>query len=279
MDAAERQDSAPEPQFVPGVLAPPPTGSWRLHRAEPSATVATFVAWLWAVEWDLGTGGPHEQSTLPHPSAHLVVDEGDATIHGPASSRFTRTLDGAGRVVGVRFSPAGLRPFLRSPLSALVDERRPAAAVFPAAGLELVARVEGCSDVVEAMRLVESVVIETPAEPGHREVVERVNEVVALIACDRSITTVGELAARTGLHRRRIQREFAEYVGLGPKSVIRRYRLQEAASAALDGTAVAWADVAARLGYFDQAHLVRDFTATIGTPPAAYARAIAEPPS
>ncbi|MGQ0774748.1 MAG: AraC family transcriptional regulator [Pseudonocardiales bacterium] len=31
--------------------------------------------------------------------------------------------------------------------------------------------------------------------------------------------------------------------------------------------------MAAELGYADQAHLIRDFTATVGTSPAAYVRA------
>jgi AraC-like DNA-binding protein len=39
------------------------------------------------------------------------------------------------------------------------------------------------------------------------------------------------------------------------------------------GDGVGWAQLAADLGYADQAHLARDVTATVGTPPAAYARA------
>ena len=34
--------------------------------------------------------------------------------------------------------------------------------------------------------------------------------------------------------------------------------------------AVNWAPLAAELGYADQAHLTRDFTATIGVPPTRY---------
>jgi AraC-like DNA-binding protein len=33
-----------------------------------------------------------------------------------------------------------------------------------------------------------------------------------------------------------------------------------------------WADLAVELGFADQAHLIRAFTATVGTSPAAYAR-------
>ena len=53
--------------------------------------------------------------------------------------------------------------------------------------------------------------------------------------------------------------------------MIRRFRLHEAAAHATAGGDVDWARLAITLGYYDQAHLVRDFTATVGTAPARYA--------
>jgi AraC-like DNA-binding protein len=73
---------------------------------------------------------------------------------------------------------------------------------------------------------------------------------------------------------RRLQRLFAEYVGAPPKYVLRRARLHEAAARADDaasGAGVDWAALAADLGYSDQAHLTRDFTAAVGAPPGRYA--------
>ncbi|MGH3241052.1 MAG: AraC family transcriptional regulator [Spirillospora sp.] len=46
---------------------------------------------------------------------------------------------------------------------------------------------------------------------------------------------------------------------------------QEAASRADEGVRVDWAALADDLGYFDQSHLTRDFTATVGVSPAKYA--------
>jgi AraC-like DNA-binding protein len=56
--------------------------------------------------------------------------------------------------------------------------------------------------------------------------------------------------------------------------VIRRWRIVEAADRAAHGEPVVWADLAAELGYSDQAHLTRDFRAHLGTTPAAYAQRI-----
>ena len=59
-------------------------------------------------------------------------------------------------------------------------------------------------------------------------------------------------------------------LGCGPWTSPRA--VQDAAARAAADVPISWADLAAELGFADQAHLTRAFTATIGTPPAAYAR-------
>jgi AraC-like DNA-binding protein len=91
------------------------------------------------------------------------------------------------------------------------------------------------------------------------------------IATDQELRRVAALAEVFGLPERRLQRLFAEYVGVSPKWVMRRARLLEAARRADAGDVVDWGALALDLGYADQAHLTRDFTATLGVPPARYA--------
>ena len=71
---------------------------------------------------------------------------------------------------------------------------------------------------------------------------------------------------------RSLQRLFTDYVGIGPKWVIMRFRILDAAAAAHDGEPVDWARLAVELGFTDQAHLTRAFTSVVGTPPATYQR-------
>ena len=91
---------------------------------------------------------------------------------------------------------------------------------------------------------------------------------VEAIAADRGTTRVAQVAEQAGLTVRSLQRLFAEYVGAGPKWVIQRCRLQDAAArVAAQDDDLDWAALAAELGFADQAHLTRAFTATIGVPP------------
>ena len=60
-------------------------------------------------------------------------------------------------------------------------------------------------------------------------------------------------------------------MGAAPKWLIRLYRIKEAAARIEDGDVGGWADLAARLGYADQAHFINDFRRLIGRSPGRYA--------
>jgi AraC-like DNA-binding protein len=108
--------------------------------------------------------------------------------------------------------------------------------------------------------------------PERDPVAEEVGRYVAMVAAEPGVIRVEGLAERLDLSVRRLQRLFERYVGVGPKRVIRRYRLHEAAQRAAQGTDQNWAELASELGYTDQAHLTRDFTALVGMSPARYAK-------
>jgi len=96
---------------------------------------------------------------------------------------------------------------------------------------------------------------------------------VDLVQAEPSIARVDDLADRVGLGVRALQRLFTSHVGVPPKWVIRRFRVQEAAERLANGGSMEWSRIAADLGYFDQAHFIRDFKAQIGRTPSAYASA------
>jgi AraC-like DNA-binding protein len=74
---------------------------------------------------------------------------------------------------------------------------------------------------------------------------------------------------------RTLQRLFRDYIGLSPKWVLKRYRVHEAAERIASGEAPDAAWLAAVLGYSDQSHFIRDFSAQVGCSPGTYARACA----
>ncbi|HKY68150.1 MAG TPA: DUF6597 domain-containing transcriptional factor [Acidimicrobiales bacterium] len=252
---------------------------FRLDRFPPSAGVDRLVDRYWVASWDLRGRPPHTQHVFSHPVVNVVFqDGGPGLVAGVSTAVSSRTLTGTGRALGVMFRPAGFRPVLRRSLSALRDTAVPwASVVGDDADRALASALAAASDGT-AMAAVADAAL-APLVPARRQAWEDTAALVERIAADPAFLTVEDVARSIGATARQLQRRFADHVGLGPKAVIRRYRLYEAAERARGGAAVDWADVAATLGYSDQAHLTRDFTASFGLPPGRYAAANAAGPA
>lgn len=250
-------------------------GEFQHVRRAPSPALATWIEHYWYVAWDLRDLPPQRQETLPHPNVQFVVEPELTGIYGVHSGRFTRVLEDRGRVFGIKFKAGGFFPFFGEPVSHLMDRSLEPSRIFgnDAARFEsdIFASNEMDAMVIAAERLL--LAHRPPDDPN----VVRVAAMVASIAEDRCLTSVEELAERNGLTKRALQRLFQHYVGIGPKWVINRYRLHEAVAQLQAGTPIAWTELALALGYFDQAHFIRDFRKLVGRTPAQYARAEGKP--
>jgi transcriptional regulator GlxA family with amidase domain len=101
--------------------------------------------------------------------------------------------------------------------------------------------------------------------------VARIGAVVATMEASPALS-VQEVAARHGVSVRALQRLFRRWVGVSPKWVLQRLRLQEAAERVDEAGAEDAAATALELGYYDQAHFINDFRAGVGRSPRRYAR-------
>jgi AraC-like DNA-binding protein len=200
-----------------------------------------------------------------------VLDGGRLAVCGVGRDRFTYLYRGEGRVFGVKFRPGGFLPYLGRPLADITDSVLPAEQLWgPAAGV-LAGRMATARGVDELVALVEAFLRQR--RPPDDPQVALVGRIVAALLHDRTIARVEDVTERFGIAPRTLQRLFARYVGVSPKWVLRRYRLHEAAAVLDREQHRPWAEVAAELGYFDQSHFIRDFTAAIGMTPVAYAQA------
>jgi AraC-like DNA-binding protein len=240
-----------------------------LDRYQPSAALAPFVEYHWVLHWDLRGQPPHEQTILPHPNVNLSFEPSGAAIYGVDRRLFTRSLSGQGQVLGVRFRAGGFRPFWGAPVSQLTDRVVPASRLF-GPGAERTRQEVMCADGDASMACAAEGLL-LSARPAPDPLALQAGSLVGRVVADPSLRRVDELARASGMTARSLQRLFADYVGVSPKWVMRRARLHEAAARADGGEVVDWAKLAADLGYADQAHLTRDFTATLGVPPTRYA--------
>ncbi|MFF5990871.1 AraC family transcriptional regulator [Prauserella flavalba] len=240
--------------------------AFELTRHEPAEPLRLFVQYYWIVRWDLRGRQAHRQRVLPNLSVHVSFSRSASGVWGPGRDVFSYLLDGRDQVLGVRFHPGCFRSFAGRP----AEERAlPLADVFGPQAVETEAAVLAATGTAEMVRLTDELLGKDVPELDAAGAQAR--DAVRLIAGDPGLTRVGALACATGLSVRTLQRLFADQVGVSPKWAIRVYRLSDAARRIADDPALGHARLASELGYSDQAHFVRDFTAVVGTSPARYA--------
>lgn len=244
-------------------------GRFTLSRYPASADLAAWVQRYWSVRWDLRGRAPHQQETLPFPCVHLVIGTHRPGVHGPARRRFAAELGGRGWVFGVKFRPAGFFCFTDEPMVQLVDRALPISALFGRAGRALEREVHAAAHDAARLELVARF-LRTRAAARNVDA-ELASSIVDLAEATPSISRVDQLAEHTGLAVRALERLFRRHIGVTPKWVIRRFRVQQAAARLAGGAEVVWARMAHELGYFDQAHFIREFKAQVGRTPRQYA--------
>jgi AraC-like DNA-binding protein len=250
-------------------------GRFRHERYHPSPDLERYVEHYWVVEWDLRGEAPQRAETLPHPSVHMIFErDGRSRIRGAARKKFSKLLEDKGGVFAVKFTPGGFYPFVGVPVSGFSDKIVTLRDVFGRRGDELDRAVLAEDTDFSRINLVESFLRSHLRDVDDAdENVLKVTEIVYEVAKDRGILKVQDLVDRSGLNKRMLQRLFARYVGVSPKWVIQRYRLNEAAEELATGESISQSELALTLGYSDQAHFIRDFKSIVGVSPAAYARA------
>ena len=220
----------------------------------PRSPLRDYVRCIWTMR---SPGGGVER-VLPDGSCEIVLNRGDPFRHeGRVQPRamvvgqMPRFMEiepaGAVDLIGIRFRPGGLFPFLRAPMSDLTGGWADLRDVDRA----LVRDLEGARGPEEALlaRL-------RPADGPVR---------AAVAAIERGEPRIGRIARGLGLHPRRLERMFLREVGVAPKLLARVVRFQGVLRGSGD-----WATVAQACGYYDQAHLIRDFKEFAGEPPTAY---------
>lgn len=81
---------------------------------------------------------------------------------------------------------------------------------------------------------------------------------------------IADVAAKVGMSHADLDRAFVRHVGLTPRGLARIAKLRRLTSRVTGGHALDWAVLAAEFGWYDQAHLIRDFKRHTGVTPAAF---------
>jgi AraC-like DNA-binding protein len=250
-----------------------------LHYVErpAPAPLAVAIECVWSVSDRVARIARPPDRLIPDGCPELIVHRGD---------RYARVVDGrlvrqpaaflAGTLsrpwivqapprvatIGVRFRPGGLTALFGAPLAGTADREVPLAEL-PSAFADLVAVIRRARGPASALRAAETWLVAHAAAhlPGGRVPAPACAGAVRAIHRQRGRIGVEALAASVGLPRRRLERLFRRETALTPKQYIRIVRLNGLLRS-LEGQArERLVDLAVDAGYFDQAHMARDFKA------------------
>ncbi|WP_446220234.1 helix-turn-helix domain-containing protein [Micromonospora sp. IBHARD004] len=177
-------------------------------------------------------------------------------VAGPDRTAYLTDPTPGERWVGLRLPP-GIGPAVFGvPADELRDRRVPLDALWGRAATDVAERL---GERPTAVGLEAVVAARLAAAGGPDPLGVRV---AALLAAGTGVTAT---AAEVGLGPRALHRRSLSLFGYGPKTLARILRMQRALALARTGTPLA--EVAARSGYADQAHLTRDVRELAGASP------------
>jgi AraC-like DNA-binding protein len=242
----------------------------RYREFKPQFPLNRYVECYWTLERDAATQQTQPDRILPDGCVELILNFGDSFSQHEAdrqqiqpkhflAGQMTRPIlispNGVVDLIGIRFHPGGTVPFVRTPMHEFTDQ---------------VVELGGISALLERQLFEASIDLKT-----FEERVSAINTVLAAhvlkskfdswaldlatkIVEQRGLVSIEQLANDAGVSTRQLERRFLTEVGLAPKLLSRIMRFQQIFRA-IESCEGAWAPVAVECGYYDQAHLIRDF--------------------
>jgi AraC-like DNA-binding protein len=252
----------------------------------PAISLRPFIECFWFLCTDGATPAPLEEIVYTDARADLMFCYGSPYVrrnagpddqtqlmqvsHLDAQRRYPVHITQQGQIdlIGVRFRPGGLAPFLPLPINETAGLTLGLSDVFGPSGGTLEYRLFDAAGNrgQQLILLNEFFVRRLDVRPAHT----LVGHMAAEIDWRRGQVTIRELSRTYGYSVRAVDRLFQEVMGLSPKFYTRVVRLRHSLHALLQHPAIPWAELVGACGYYDQPHFIKEFEALTGLRPEEY---------
>jgi AraC-like DNA-binding protein len=219
-----------------------------------------------SIELIINLGDPQKLCAPDNPERQTVFKQ--SWISGERTEPIVIDESGHVHLVGVRLRAGGAWPFLGVPLREFTDQVVELEAILGPEVRDLRERMGAAPDDDARFDLMEAWLA---LRARHRTPPTRaVSHALRAIQRGADAVRIGRMAEEIGISHKHLLREFERCVGLTPKLLARLCSFQRAILTIGQRPIVDWSDTAARCGYYDQAHLIREFRAFSGLTPASY---------
>lgn len=242
----------------------------RYREIKPTPALHRFIECFWTLEGSESSAAGPPERILPDGCVELILNFGDRFfqhvdgckqlqpqnfIVGQMTGPILISPSGAVELLGIRFQPGGTRPFFTATADEITDTVIDLGSFSSKLERDLLNICEHRKNLTGRISAVDAYLCKRLVESDYDL---RLIELATTIIDCRGLVSVDQLASAAGVSNRQLERRFLRNVGIGPKLLARIVRFQQVFRA-VEQCHSAWATVAVECGYYDQAHLIRDF--------------------
>ncbi len=243
----------------------------RYREVQPNRHLARFIECFWFLEGDAPASNSQPERILPDGCVEIILNfaapfsaidqAGQRTIQpqhflvGQMTQPIFIAPTGAVHLIGIRFHPGGTVPFIDLPMHETINRVIELGAISGTFENELLNAIDSSGEIVEAISSLETVLTNRLGQSKNKS---RLLQLAATVVNAAGQISIDDLAEQAAMSSRQLRRAFLQEIGIGPKLLCRLLRFQQV-FAAFDRDDQEWASVAVACGYYDQAHLIRDF--------------------
>ena len=250
------------------------------QRIAPSCLLRPYVGEYWYFRGETPLSAYREEYMHPRGGYGIVFNFGDRLyldaqaivepvfLHGANTISRKWGFFGAVEMIGIRFQEGGAYPFLSVPLVELQNEIALLEALNRPELLRLHAQLYEARTLAARINLIEEWLLSRLARGKERDALipaslKRLREKAGNFL-------IPDLARELAISQRQLERLYHSQVGMSPKQYSRLLRVDAARLALKQVDDQSLAGLATELGFYDQAHFIREFSAVIGITPSIY---------
>lgn len=250
---------------------------------QPRYPLSLFVECLWS---QIGMAPYTRDKILPTATIELMINLGpphrvlqdddsehfdlhqDSWIAGMQNRFLVTEAVAETEMVGVRFKPGGAAPFFGFPMAEMSNQVVAMDAIWGRLVNEIQEQLYLIPDVHARLRLLELLLCQRLS--NEIDDWRPMQAAVAALAQPNGPKTVRTLSADLGMSQKHLIAQFHKIIGLSPKALQRIFRFNQLLYAIDPQQLINWAALAVDHGYYDQAHLNKEFIAFAGMNPTTY---------
>ncbi len=168
---------------------------------------------------------------------------------------------------GIEFTPNGLAALFKIPLSECANRIYEAGLVFGPTANELLDQLQGTSQPKDMACFADNFLFKYLAKISRSPAHDRASSISNALSFAPVNSSIKTWAGIANMSLRNFERNFKEQVGISPKEYAKLLRYENALRGKATDPFKSWTTIAYECGYFDQAHMLKDFYQFSGTGP------------